>query len=130
MGNWNPKQCTVKSAQVGWSTISLLKSLYFSGKTGGNVIYTLPTFDFVKDFVPAKVNMMVKNNETLNNMIKDANSVETKQVNDGFIWYRGTHTERAAISHTSDLNIYDEYDSSDKSVVDMYASRLQYSEFK
>lgn len=128
--NWHPKQVCMKSAQVGWSTLSILKVLYGATFRGYNCIYTLPTFDDVKDFVPAKIDKMIESNECLQEMIGSTDGMTKKQIGDRYIFFRGTHSTKAAIAHTSDLNVYDEYDASDINVVDMYASRLQKSKYK
>ena len=135
--DWSPKQVCMKSAQVGFSTLAVLKTLYAAGKKEYNIIYTLPTFDFVRDFVPAKVDSMIINNPVLQDMAgnvtgknKNTDAMQRKRFGNNFIWYRGTHTTQAALSHTSDLNVYDEYDASNLGVIDMYSSRLQYSKYK
>lgn len=128
--NWNNKQVCMKSAQVGWSTFSILKTFYACLYKKFNCIYTLPTADDMKDFVPSKANAMIKNNPILLKDVGDCDSVEKKEISGHFIWYRGTHNTKAAVSHTSDLNVYDELDLSNQSVIDMYASRLQFSKYK
>jgi len=128
--NWHWKQVCMKSAQVGWSTLAILKTLYGLSYRGLNCIYTLPTFDDVHDFVPAKVDGMITGNPILTKLMGKSDAVARKQVGGNFIWYRGTHGKKAAIMHTSDLNVYDELDASNLEVVDLYASRLQKSKYK
>lgn len=108
--NWHWKQVTMKSAQVGWSTLAILKTIYALSHRGYNCIYTLPTFDDVHDFVPAKVDGMINNNPVLTELLGKSDAITKKQVGNNYIWYRGTHGKKAAIMHTSDLNIYDELD--------------------
>ena len=129
-GDWNPKQVCMKSAQVGWSTLAILKTLYGLTKRKLNCIYTLPAFDDVHDFVPAKVDGMVTQNPVLAALLGKSDAVTKKEFGGNFIWYRGTHGKKAAIMHTSDLNCYDEYDASNIEVIDLYASRLQRSKYK
>jgi len=128
--DWYPKQVTMKSAQVGWSTMAILKTLYALKYRKYNCIYTLPTFDDVGVFVPSKVDTIISNNPGLVQLKGKSDAIGKKQIGENFIFYRGTHAEKAAIMLTSDLNIYDEYDASVKKVVDLYASRLQYSKYK
>jgi len=128
--NWHWKQVTMKSAQVGWSTLAILKTFYGLIYRGLNCIYTLPTFDDVHDFVPAKVDGMINNNPILAKFLGQSDAITKKQVGNNYIWYRGTHGKKAAIMHTSDLNIYDELDASNLEVIDLYASRLQKSKYK
>jgi hypothetical protein len=59
-----------------------------------------------------------------------SDSISIKQVGDRFIYFRGGFSERQAISISLDLLILDEYDRMpDMSIVNMYDSRLQASEF-
>jgi len=128
--NWHWKQCCMKSAQVGFSTLAIIKSLYALSHRGYNVIYTLPTVDDVRDFVPSKVDSLITQNPVLASLLGKSDAIQKKQLGVNFIWYRGTHGKKAAIMHTSDLNIYDEYDASNLEVIDLYASRLQKSIYK
>lgn len=128
--NWHPKQCSMKSAQVGFSTMAILKALYALGYLKKNIIYTLPNFDDVEDFVPSKVNVMIRQNQAIRDLIGDSDAVKQKQVGGNTIWFRGTHKEKAAIMHSSDLNMYDELDVSNQNVIETYSSRLQYSDYK
>lgn len=128
--NWHWKQVCMKSAQVGWSTLAILKTIFGASTRGYNCIYTLPSFDDVHDFVPAKVDGMVTNNVAIAELVTKSDAIQKKQIGDNFIWYRGTHGKKAAIMHTSDLNVYDEYDASNHEVIDLYASRLQKSKYK
>ena len=128
--DWFPKQVAMKSAQVGWSTLAILKSLYALNYKKYNIIYTLPTQDDVEDFVPTKVNQMISNNSVLVNTMGKNDAITKKEFNGNFIWYRGSFTKKAAIMHTADLVINDEVDASDLGVLDLYASRTQYSKYK
>lgn len=130
MVDWFPKQVCMKSAQVGWSTAAIIKSLYGMRYLGLNCIYTLPTFDDVRDFVPAKVDGLINGNPSLVKELGRSDAIQKKQFGNNFIWYRGTFGKKAAIMHTSDLNIYDELDASNLGVIDLYTSRLQKSKYK
>jgi|ETNvirnome_2_300_1030623.scaffolds.fasta_scaffold00122_29 hypothetical protein len=128
--DWHWKQCCMKSAQIGWSTLAILKTLYGSIHRGLNCIYTLPTFDDVKDFVPSKVNKIIEDNPPLLRVVGKSDTLTKKAIGNNFIWYRGTHGKKAAIMHTSDLNVYDEVDASNLATIDTYSSRLQKSKYK
>lgn len=128
--NWHWKQVCMKSAQVGFSTLAIIKTIYAAAFRKWNVIYTLPSFEDVHDFVPSKVDGMTTNNAIIASLIKKSDAITKKQIMDSFVWFRGTHGKKAAIMHTSDLNIYDELDASDLSVIELYSSRLQKSKYK
>ena len=128
--DWHWKQCCMKSAQVGFSTLAILKTIYGAYYRGLNTIYTLPSAEDVHDFVPSKVDGMTTNNPVIAKMIATSDAMSRKKVGESFIWYRGTHGKKAAIMHTSDLNVYDELDASNLEVINLYASRLQKSKYK
>jgi hypothetical protein len=130
LSDLTPKQVCLKAAQVGWSTLAIMKSLWLAKNKRMDIIYTLPSQSDVIDFVSGKVNRIVHQNPVLQNYVKEKDSVEQKSVGESVIYYRGTWTEQAALMITSDLNIYDEEDRSKASVIDQYASRLQHSKYK
>lgn len=126
----SPKLVCYKAAQIGFSTMAILKSLWLAKQKGMDIIYTMPTANDVKDFVGGKINRIINQNPVLLGYVKDKDSVEQKQIGDNIIYYRGTWTEKAAIAVSSDLNIHDEEDRSKQSVIQQYSSRLQHSKFK
>lgn len=126
----SPKLVCLKAAQIGFSTMAIIKSLWLAKTRGLDLIYTLPTSSDVKDFVSGKVNRIIQQNPILQEYVKDKDSVEQKRVADNVVYYRGTWTEKAALMVSSDLNIYDEEDRSKQSVIQQYASRLQHSKYK
>jgi len=126
----SPKLVCYKAAQIGFSTMAILKSLWLAKHKHFDCVYTMPTANDVKDFVGGKVNRIINQNPILLEYVKDKDSVEQKQVGDNIIYYRGTWTEKAAIAVSSDLNIHDEEDRSKQSVIQQYASRLQHSKYK
>jgi hypothetical protein len=126
----SPKQVVLKAAQVGLSTLEILKSFWVAKNIGLDIIYTLPTDSDVQIFAGGKINRLIAQNPVLQGWVKDKDRVEQKSVGDNLIYYRGTWTQKAAISHSSDLNIYDEVDSSKQDVIDHYSTRLQHSPYK
>lgn len=125
----SPKQVYMKSAQMGASIMMILKTFWAAKFRKWNIIYTLPTVEDVRKFVPSKVNPIVGNNKMIYQWTKDKDSIETKRVGDSFIFYKGTFTSKEAIMLTSDLNVYDEVDRSDLSTIDIYSSRIKFSDY-
>lgn len=126
----SPKLVCYKAAQIGFTTMALLKSIWLAKMKRMDIIYTMPTSDDAKQLVSGKVNRMINQNPILLEYVKDKDSVEQKAVGDSLIHYKGTWVERASISTSSDLNIHDEEDRSKQEVVQQYASRLQHSKHK
>lgn len=138
--DWSPRQAIVKSSQIGGSVMMVLKAFYSAGMKNYNVIYTLPSFDFVRKFVPDKVGKVVeKNIDTLGVWLKQGqkDTLDQKQVGDRTIYFDSAFEHESAIgtsskgiSLTSDLNIHDEANRSSLAIMNQYESRLDYSEYK
>lgn len=121
----SPLQVTLKPPQVGSTVKDILKSFYVAKKLGKDIIYTLPTATDVNDMAGGKINRLVAQNPILGEWIKDHDTVEQKSVGDNLIYYRGTFSAKQAMMVSSDLNIHDEVDASDASVITQYETRLQ-----
>jgi hypothetical protein len=128
--DFTPTQVILKAAQIGLSSLEILKAFYIAKKKGVDIIYTLPTDADVSVFVGGKVNRFIRQNPILQSYTQDKDSVEQKKVGEGMIYYRGTFTKRAAISVTADVLIHDEVDFSDQEIIGDYESRLQHSQYK
>lgn len=126
----SPKQVVLKAAQIGFTTLEIIKSFWVAKNYGIDIIYTLPTESDVQEFAGGKVNRIIAQNPILQQWTKDKDSVEQKSVGNNLIYYRGTWTSKAAIMVSSDLNIYDEVDASKQDVVEQYSTRLQHSAYK
>lgn len=125
----SPHQAIMKAAQIGFSTTAIIKSLWLAHTKKLDMIYTLPTYGDVHDFVTSKVNRIIEQNPILQEWTHDKDTIEQKKVGDSIIYYRGTWSERAALMISSDLNVHDEVDRSNLKVVDQYYSRLQHSKY-
>lgn len=126
----SPKQVIFKAAQIGFSTLAVVKSMWISRYRKMDIIYTLPTESDRNEFVSGKVNRIIAQNTVLQQYTKDKDSVEQKKIGENLIYYRGTWTQKAAIMIPSDLNIYDEVDASKPDVIEQYSTRLQHSKYK
>lgn len=116
-----------KSAQVGFSVLAILKSFWLARYKGMNSIYVLPTQDIVKGFVNPKVDPLIATNECINSSIQK-DSVTLKQVGNRFVHYKGSSSQREAISTSADVLVIDELDRCiDQNVLSTYDSRLQAS---
>lgn len=120
----------MKAAQVGLSTLAVLKNHNDAKNIGLDIIYTLPTDQDVNTFVGGKVNRIISNNQCMLDDVADKDSIMQKQVGDSMIYFRGTWTKKAAIMVTADRLVHDEKDSSKLDVIADYQARLQHSKFK
>lgn len=127
--DFSPKMVGYKAAQVGWSTLAILKKFFIAYKRKMDIIYTLPTQGDVYDFVGGKVNRIIAANSILKEYVQDRDTMEQKRVGSNVVYYRGTFTEKEALMVSSDWNIHDEEDRSNQDVVQQYHSRLQHSRY-
>lgn len=121
----SPLQVWLKPPQIGATVAQIVKSLWCAHKNKLDIIYTLPTAADVNDMAGGKINRIIAQNPILSSWVKDHDTVEQKSVGKNIIYYRGTYTTKAAMMVSSDLNIHDEVDASDASVIAQYETRLQ-----
>lgn len=119
--------CSMKAAQIGFTTYEILKSLHEAKNEGIDIIYVLPTADDVKQFSGGKTNRMIDNNPILQEWTSDKDSIEQKKVGKATIYYKGSWTERTALMISASKLIVDEYDRCKPSIVEQYDSRLQHA---
>jgi len=120
----------IKAAQVGLSTLEVLKNFYDAARFKMDIIYTLPSDSDVNIFVSGKVNRIIANNPILQEYTKDKDSIEQKQIKNSYAYFRGTWTKKAANMVTADRLVHDEKDSSKQDVVSNYQARMQHSKWK
>lgn len=124
-----PDIVVVACAQVGKSVTFIVKVVFAIKFLLFNVIYTFPTDDDVKEFVASKVNKFIQaNRHEFEGM--DSDSIERKEINGRFLFFKGTVSKTAAISTSSDLNVHDEISRSDQNAINTYKSRTKASKYK
>lgn len=134
-----PVQVARKSAQIGYSVMKTLKTMWLAKYRNYNIIYTLPTFSDVGQIVPSKVNALIQQNPILGYWTRDKDTTFQKKIGKSFIYYRGTFAKGVAgkemeagvgIMLSADLLCMDEADRSSQVVLTQYESRLEASEYK
>jgi hypothetical protein len=128
--DFHPRLVVKKSAQVGFTTCEILRSIWAVKNKKLNAIYTMPTASDAAELVSSKVNRIARQNPVIGTYLMDKDAVHQKQIGDNMVYYRGTFAERQAISISADALFIDELDRSDMQVVETYSSRLQHSRFK
>lgn len=129
-GDWSPKLCIKKSAQVGLSTTLVIKAMWACKNLGLDIIYSFPTYDMAHKLVSSKVNRLIANNPIFQQWTKDKDSIEQKLVGKNVLYFQGTMNETSAIAIPADLYIADEVDRSDQPNVELFSSRLQHSKYQ
>lgn len=118
-------QVWLKPPQIGASEAQIIKTFYCAKKKGWDIIYTLPTASDVNDMAGGKINRIVAQNPILKEWVKNHDTVDQKAIGHNIIHYRGTFSQKQAMMVSSDLNVHDEVDASDPSVIEQYETRLQ-----
>ena len=126
----SPNLCVMKCAQVGMSTLAVIKNHYDARRYKLDIIYTLPTDGDVGVFVSGKVNRIIANNPTMLADVKDKDSIEQKQIGLSYEYFRGTWTKRATDMVTADRLVHDEIDTSNIVHVRGMQARLLHSKHK
>lgn len=124
-----PNIVVTACAQVGKSVTFSLKTLFAVRYLHFNVIYTMPSDSDINEFVSSKFNKIVQaNTQEFKGMATD--NVERKELNNRFIFFKGTISKTAAISTSADLLIHDEVSRSDQGTIETYKSRTKASQYK
>lgn len=127
--DWTPTIVLTACAQVGKSVTFSIKSLFAIKYLRFNAIYTMSSDDDVREFVSSKMNKIIQANyHEFEGMETD--NIERKELNDRFIFFKGTNSKTAAISTTADLLIHDEISRSDQGAIETYKSRTKASPYK
>lgn len=125
----SPNLVELKAAQLGLTTMEILRTLHRAYYRNLDIIYILPTFSDVADFSGGKVNRIIDNNPFLQKWVKEKDSVGQKLVGKNTIYYRGSWNERQALMISADWLILDEFDRCKQEVLEQYESRLQHSKY-
>lgn len=115
-------QAILKAPQVGMTVLQLIKSFWWAFFEHKDIIYTLPTETMVQDAAGGKINRIIAQNPIFLEWTKDRDTVEQKAVGSNIIHYRGTQTP--PLMTTSQLNIHDEVDASNRENITLYENRL------
>jgi len=128
-----PNQVTVACAQSG-KTVAYLSKLFWrmAMQPEGlprTAIYTFPTDTDVNEFSKARAKPMLMGSPLLAGLIANLDSAGVKQFRNGStIYFRGTWTERAALSVPADILAHDELDRSKPDTLQLFTDRLRASD--
>lgn len=127
----SPRLACMKSSQVGFSTMAVLKVFWAAKAKGWSTVYTLPTDGDVKKFVHSKIDPIIEKNPSIHSMIsRDVDNMYLKRIGNSHVFWEGTGGISKGIMVTADLLVHDELDRSDQDTVETYESRIQYSNYK
>lgn len=126
----HPRIVVMKSTQIGVTELAIRKAQHFVAHIQGNVIYTMPSATDVEDFAQGRWTPSLEESPKLMALKGDLDNVGLKRFGKGFIYFRGTWTERQAISIPAEMCVHDEVDFSKPGTVNMFRSRLDNSSYK
>lgn len=127
--DFSPHIVYKKSAQVGITMCGGIAKCIFAADTlGTTTIYTFPTARDVGEFSKGRFRYIIRNSHYLSSLI-DVENEGLIRIRDTNIYFRGTWTDRQAISVPSMLNVHDELDFSKPGVRSVYTSRLDAANF-
>ena len=129
MEDLSPHLVIQKASQVGATELAINRALWFADNHQVKVIYTFPTAEGVKTFSNSRLNPAIRGSPYLSRRAGGIDNVSLKSIGDSFVYFRGSWTERQAISIPSDFNIHDEIDFSKPDIKEMYQERLSASKF-
>jgi hypothetical protein len=129
--DWSHRLVCMKSAQIGFSTMAILKVFWLAHRKAKSCIYTLPTDDDVKKFAHSKIDPILQHNPGLGGLINpDVDSIYQKRIGNAHIFWEGTKGQSRGIMVSADLLVHDELDRSDQGTVETYESRIAASDYK
>lgn len=128
LADWSPRIVIKGAAQVGKSVSFTFKTLFAVQKFGMNILYTFPTDDDVREFVASKVNKIIQQNRHVFGEL-DGDSIERKEINGRFLFFKGTVSKTAAIMTSADIVIHDEASRSNRVAMDTMRSRSKASPY-
>jgi hypothetical protein len=128
LADWNRNIVIKGAAQVGKSVVFTLKTLFALKYLRLSIIYTFPSDDDVKEFVASKVNKIIEQNRHVFGRM-DSESIERKEIDGRFVYFKGTISKTAPIATTADVVIHDEASRSNQQAMEVMRSRVKASKY-
>lgn len=128
----HPDQTFMKAAQLGLTSLALLRSVYGARYRGfKGILYLFPSRSDVIDFSKGRVTPLIEDNpDTIGSWIRDTDAAGLKQIWNAFLYLRGMRARSGLKSVPIDFTIFDELDEAPQNAVDMAMERMGHSEFK
>lgn len=119
-----PSVDVMKSAQCGISAAAVSLALYAPDVWQANVLYVLPTSDDAYDFSDTRVKPSIEDSAYLSFVVASTDNKGLKRIGRSNVYFRGSGSERKALSIPADVLILDEYDRLDQRQVPKFQRRL------
>jgi hypothetical protein len=124
----SPSTVVMKPTQIGLTTISLARYLYFAVHNRCRLMYTLPRQDDVTDLVTSRLDGIIQASPLLSSLAGSVNNVRLKSLGSSYL-----HFMEASVTPRMldvDYLVHDEVDLSNQGHLEQYASRLDASQFR
>ncbi|MEW6351290.1 MAG: phage terminase large subunit family protein [Thermodesulfobacteriota bacterium] len=126
----HPDQVFEKGAQVGISTLVLMKALYVAEHLGKKTVYYFQDDGAVSDFSSDRAQPMIRDSAYLTERVRDTDRVGLKQIGAGSLYFRGLFTKGKAKSVDADFVILDELDEAKQAHKEFALDRLMHSDLQ
>lgn len=128
----HPDQTFEKAAQMGLTSLALLKAVYGARyREFKGILYLFPSRSDVTDFSKGRVAPLIENNqESIGQWIRETDAANIKQIWNAFLYLRGMRSRAGLKSVPIDFTVFDEVDESPPFAVDMAMERMSHSEIK
>ena len=127
----SPKNVTMKGAQLGFTTLEVLRAIDRAGRIyPRGILYLFPTREDVTDFSRTRFQRILDDNPALLERVRGTDSANVKQVGDCFIYFRGAKSRSQLKSIPVDAIVFDEFDEMTADMVALARQRLAGSKLK
>lgn len=137
-----PRQCAMKGAQVGFTSIYMLKSVHglIHGNYPQGVLYLFPTRDDVVDFSKGRFQPLIHDNQGIARFVQETDAANIKRIGSSMLYFRGARATRSIgnSKKTSsqlksvpvDRIVFDEVDEMEPAMIDLALERISHSTIK
>lgn len=126
----HPDQTFEKSAQVGISTLVLMKAIYVAEHLDKKSIYFFQDDSAVSDFSNDRCQPMIESSPYLSSVATGISNVSLKQIKNGTLYFRGLFSKGKAKSVDADAIFLDELDEAKKDNIQFALDRLLHSDLQ
>lgn len=123
-----PSTVTMKPTQIGLTTISLSRYLWFAVHNRCRLMYTLPRQDDVTDLVTSRLDGIISSSPLLSSLAGGINNVRLKSLGQSHLHFMEASVPPRMLD--VDYLVHDEVDLSNQGHLEQYASRLDASMHK
>jgi len=128
----HPDQTFMKAAQMGLTSLGMLRSIYGARYRGfKGILYLFPSRADVIDFSKGRVSPLIEDNpDTIGSWVRETDAANIKQVWNAFLYFRGMRSRAGLKSVPIDYIVMDETDEAPQNAIDMAMERMAHSAYK